>query len=103
MKDNKKDIDLDQNTQSSEDITMSQIKPDTQPETGDSIIMEDRKPSILEPEGLNSYAQAAEQKKVEDQKVIQKESQMKTNNGKAKKVILSVLGGLLVVVILSLS
>ena len=44
-------------------IDIPEIKPNTQPETGESIVFDQKPKSVLEPEGLNDYSQAAEVKK----------------------------------------
>ncbi len=86
-------------------IDIPEIKPATEAETGESIVMEDRTPkSILDPEGLETYTKAAEERKVEDRQVVAKEVQMNTKKQKIKAVFkkytLPVLGGLLAVVLL---
>ncbi|MEK7526613.1 MAG: DUF4012 domain-containing protein [Patescibacteria group bacterium] len=75
------------NTTNPANIDIPEIKPATEAETGESIVMQDRSPkSILDPEGLESYSQVMQERKAEDQKVVQKEVQMNDKKQKIKAV-----------------
>ncbi len=89
----------------SNNIDIPEIKPDTQAHTGESIIMEDSGPkTILDPEGLENYSQAAQDKKATDQVIVQKDMQIeekkKQITTKAKKILRPVAIGLGVILAL---